>query len=500
MTRKKPNVLIIWGVDIGWFNISAYNHGIMGYKTPNIDRVAREGVLFTDWYGQQSCTTGRTAFITGQSPLRTGLTRIPLPSGPRGLQPETPTIAQLLKAQGYSCGQFGTSHLGDREQFLPTMHGFDEFFGISYPLHAENEPESETFTPTNSRFRNAGSHVVRSWANPDGTQKIEYSDPLSKTRRETLDDKITAAAIGFIDRQSRADKPFFCWWNSTRMQGWKHLKKESRGKTGLGPYADSVVEHDGHVGQLLGSIEELGIVDNTIVMYSTDTGADELKWPDGGTTPFRGERHTNWDGGWRVPTAIRWPGIIKPGTVSNEIFSHYDVLPTLMAAAGEPNIVEKCKRGYRVGDKTYKVHLDGFNLMPHLTGKVKNPRPGFLYWSDAGDLVAVRYDNWKVHFAVQHFEGVEAWKVPLERLSCPMLVNLRADPFENAEVAADLSYRKWRVDRIFALAPASALVDEYVKTLSDFPPRQIPELWSLRAVMENLRRQRKLLEYESVPA
>ncbi len=494
MATKKPNILIIWGDDIGWFNISAYNLGIMGYKTPNIDKIAKEGALFTDWYGQQSCTAGRAAFITGQSPIRTGLTKVGLPGAKLGLQPEDPTLAELLKPQGYVCGQFGKNHLGDRDEFLPTMHGFDEFFGNLYHLNAEEEPECEDY-PKNPEFaKKFGPRgVLHCFAKPDGTQTIEDTGHLTRKRMETMDEEITAGAIDFMERQVKADKPFFCWWNSTKMHIWTHLKEGVAGKTGLGITADGMVEHDRQVGQLLDKLDELGISDNTIVMYSTDNGAEELSWPDGGTTPFHGEKDTNWEGGWRVPTAIRWPGVIKPGTVSNEIFSHQDMLPTLLAAAGEPNIREKLKTGYTAGKKTYKVYIDGFNLLPHLKGEEKeNPRPGFLYWGDEGDLMAIRYGNWKVHFAIQRSEGLAAWQDPLEELRFPLLVNLRADPFENAEVS--LYYEKWRADRIFMLTPAGALVAQYMATMNEFPPRQSPESWTPGALMEKLRRKQEMLE------
>ena len=386
MATKKPNILIIWGDDIGWFNISAYNHGMMGYRTPNIDRIVKEGAMFTDWYGQQSCTAGRAAFITGQSPIRTGLTKVGLPGSKLGLQPEDPTIAELLKPQGYVCGQFGKNHLGDRDEFLPTVHGFDEFFGNLYHLNAEEEPECEDY-PKGADFakRFGPRGVLHCFASPDGTQRIEDTGHLTKKRMETMDEEITAGALGFIEAQAKADKPFFCWYNSTKMHIWTHLKDGVKGKTGLGVYPDGMVEHDRQVGQLLDKLDELKIADNTIVMYSTDNGAEELSWPDGGATPFRGEKDTNWEGGWRVPCAIRWPGVVKPGTVSNEVFSHQDMLPTLLAAAGEPDIVEKCKKGYTAGKMTYKVHLDGFNLIPHLKGEVKeSPRPGFLYLERRG--------------------------------------------------------------------------------------------------------------------
>jgi len=492
---KQPNILILWGDDIGWFNISAYNHGIMGYKTPNIDRVVKEGAMFTDWYGQQSCTAGRAAFITGQSPIRTGLTKVGLPGAKLGLQPEDPTIAEMLKPLGYMCGQFGKNHLGDRDEFLPTVHGFDEFFGNLYHLNAEEEPENEDY-PKNPEFKKkfGPRGVLHCWANPDGTQKIEDTGPMTKKRMETMDEEITAGALDFIDRQHKAGKPFFCWWNSTKMHIWTHLKKECQGKTGLGVYPDGMVEHDRQVGQLLAKLDELGITDNTIVMYSTDNGAESLSWPDGGTTPFRGEKDTNWEGGWRVPTAIRWPGVIKPGTVSNDIFSHQDMLPTLVAAAGEPDIAAKLKKGYTVGKKTYKVYIDGFNLLPFWKGEVKeNPRPGFLYWGDEGDLMALRYGNWKVHFAEQRSEGADAWQDPLTQLRCPKLVNLRTDPFEEADNSS-MFYWKWRIDRVFALAPAGALVAQYIQTMIEFPPRQRPESWSVGDVMENLQKKQETLE------
>jgi len=493
MAANKPNILIIWGDDIGWFNISAYNNGIMGYRTPNIDRIAKEGALFTDWYGQQSCTAGRAAFITGQSPIRTGLTKVGLPGGKIGLQPEDPTIAELLKPQGYVCGQFGKNHLGDRDEYLPTVHGFDEFFGNLYHLNAEEEPECEDYPKSPEFAKKFGPRgVLHCTANPDGTQTIKDTGHLTKKRMETMDKEITAGAIDFIERQVKADKPFFCWWNSTKMHVFTHLEASVVGKTGLGVYADGMVEHDRQVGQLLDKLDELGITDNTIVMYSTDNGAEELSWPDGGCTPFRGEKDTNWDGGWRVPTAIRWPGVIKPGAVSNEVFSHQDMLPTLVAAAGEPDIVAKCKAGYKAGKKTFKVYLDGFNLLPHLKGEAPNPRPGFLYWSDEGELMALRYGNWKVHFAEQRAEGLHAWQEPLVQLRFPKLFNIRTDPFENAEVS--IEYEMWRAKRVFALAPAGALVGQYMKTLMEFPPRQNPESWSPGAVMEKLRQQQELLE------
>ena len=495
----KPNILIIWGDDIGWFNISAYNHGIMGYRTPNIDRLAKEGAMFTDWYGQQSCTAGRAAFITGQSPIRTGLTKVGLPGAKLGLQPEDPTIADMLKPQGYACGQFGKNHLGDLDEFLPTAHGFDEFFGNLYHLNAEQEPENEDY-PKNPEFKKkfGPRGVLHSWANPDGTQKIEDTGPLNTKRMETIDEEITAGAIDFIERQVKADKPFFCWWNSTRMHIFTHLKKASQGVTGLGVYPDGMVEHDGMVGQLLDKLDELKIADNTIVMYATDNGAEEMTWPDGGTTPFRGEKDSNWEGAWRVPCIIRWPGVTKPGTVSNEVFSHQDMLPTLLAAAGEPDINTKLKAGYTAGKKTFKVYIDGFNLLPYWKGEVKeNPRPGFMYWSDDGDLMALRYGNWKVHFQEQRAEGLLSWQEPFVDLRVPKLFNLRSDPFEQADISSDIYYAKWRLDRIFMLVPAGALVAQYMQTLMQFPPRQRPDSFTVGDVMKNLEAKKKSLEVGS---
>ncbi len=489
MPTNKPNILIIWGDDIGWFNVSAYNHGIMGYRTPNIDRVAKEGTMFTDWYGQQSCTAGRAAFITGQSPIRTGLTKVGLPGADLGLQAEDPTIADVMKSLGYTTGQFGKNHLGDRDEFLPTAHGFDEFFGNLYHLNAEEEPENPDY-PKDPAFRKkfGPRGVLHSWANPDGTQKIEDTGPLTKKRMETVDEEVLDASLKFIDKANADGKPFFVWWNSTRMHIWTHLKKESEGKTGLGVYPDGMVEHDGHVGKLLDKLDQLGITENTIVMYSTDNGAEVMSWPDGGTTPFRGEKDTNYEGGWRVPCAIRWPGVLKPGTVSNEVFSHQDMLPTLAAVGGEPDVVVKLKKGLKLGSRTFKVHIDGYNLLPFFKGEVKeNPRKGFLYWSDDGDLMALRAGNWKITFMEQRAHGVDVWREPLVSLRAPNLYNLRTDPFERASEDATLFYGKWAADRTFLLVPAQAIVGEFLKTFQEFPPRQRPASFSIDQALEKAR-------------
>ena len=480
----KPNIVIIWGDDIGGFNLSAYNQGVMGYKTPNIDSIAKEGALFTDWYGQQSCTAGRAAFITGQSPMRTGLTKVGLPGAPEGMKKEDPTIAGLLKAQGYMTGQFGKNHLGDRDEMLPTNHGFDEFFGNLYHLNAEQEPEHPDY-PKDPEFKKkfGPRGVIHSFA--DG--KIEDTGPLTIKRMETIDEEVTAKALDFMDRAKNSGKPFFLWWNSTRMHIWTHLKPESKGKTGLGVYADGIVEHDGHVGQVLDKIKELGIEDNTIVMYSTDNGAEFFSWPDGGTTMFRNEKATQWEGGFRVPTFMRWPGVIKPGTIINEIGAHEDMLSTLLAAAGDPNVKEDLLKGRTVGDMTYKVHLDGYNLIPALKGEAEWPRREFIYWTDDGQVAALRYNNWKATFLKQNAHGIDVWKKPFEVQRAPMLTNLRMDPFERA-VDESIDYNHWWVDHMFMIAPAAAYVGEWLQSFRDFPPRQKPGSFNLDRVMEAISR------------
>lgn len=485
-TPRKPNILILWGDDIGWFNISANNQGMMGYKTPNIDRIAKEGALFTDWYGQQSCTAGRAAFITGQSPFRTGLLKVGLPGAKEGLQARDVTIAQLLKAQGYMTAQFGKNHLGDADETLPTAHGFDEFFGSLYHLNAEEEFENADYFKDPAlieRFKTRG--VLHCWANPDGTQKIEATGPLGKKRMETIDDEITAASLDYLDKAAKSDKPFFLWWNSTRMHINTHLKKESEGVTGLGVYADGMVEHDGHVGQILDKLHALGLDENTIVMYSTDNGAEAFSWPDGGTTPFRGEKNENWEGGYRVPTAIRWPGVIQPGTVSNEIFSHEDMLPTILAAAGVPDVKEQLLKGMKVGDTTFKVHLDGYNITDALAGKSESPRKEFFYWNDDGSLVGLRYKAWKVVFQEQREHGFDVWQEPFVPLRLPKVINLRMDPFELAEHVG-IGYSKWRLDRAFLLVPAQMYVGQFIATFKAFPPSQKVGSFSLDKVLDSL--------------
>ena len=497
--QDKPNILIIWGDDIGYFNISAYNLGIMGYRTPHIDRLAKEGAQFTDWYGQQSCTAGRAAFITGQSPIRTGLTKVGLPGSTLGLQPEDPTIAELLKPLGYTCGQFGKNHLGDRNEFLPTVHGFDEFYGNLYHLNSEEEPENPDY-PKDPEFKKrfGPRGVLHSFATAKddatvdpqwgrvGKQTVENTGPLNTKRMETVDEEFLGGALKFIDQAHQAKKPFFVWFNSTRMHIFTHLKAASRGKTGLGTYPDGMVEHDGMVGQLLQKLDDLGIADNTIVMYATDNGSETFTWPDGGTTPFRSEKDTNWEGGWRVPCFLRWPGVIKPGTVINEIGSHEDMLPTLLAAAGEPNIVEKVKAGHKAGDKTFSAWLDGYNLLPAMKGETKDwPHKEFVYWSDDGDCMALRYENWKAVFAEQRAEAFEVWAEPLVKLRVPRLFNLRSDPFEKAQHES-IYYSDWLARRVFLLVPAQALVARWISSFREFPPRQKPASFSIDQVMATL--------------
>lgn len=484
---EKPNIVIIWGDDIGQTNISAYSRGMMGYKTPNIDSIADEGMMFTDYYGEQSCTAGRASFITGQSVFRTGLSKVGLPGAKEGLQPEDPTIAELLKPLGYATGQFGKNHLGDRDEHLPTNHGFDEFFGNLYHLNAEEEPENADY-PKNPEFRKkfGPRGVIKSFA--DG--RIEDTGPLTKKRMETIDDETVAAALDFMERQHAAKKPFFLWWNGTRMHFRTHVKPELRGISGQDEYSDGMVEHDMHVGKLLKKIDELGIKDNTIVFYSTDNGPHYNTWPDAASTPFRGEKNTNWEGGWRVPAMVRWPGHIKPDTVSNGIMHHMDWLPTLLAAAGVEDIKGKLLKGYTAGNKQFKVHLDGYNFLPYLTGQTKeSPRKEIFYFSDDGDLTALRYQDWKLIFMEQRVEATfQAWMEPFIPLRVPLIFNLRRDPYERAQITSN-TYYDWLLDRVFLLVPAQTYVGQFLKTFKEFPPRQKAASFSLDQVMSMLQEQ-----------
>jgi len=486
--QNKPNILIVWGDDVGQSNISAYTHGLVGYKTPNIDRIANEGMTFTDYYGEQSCTAGRSSFITGQSVFRTGLSKVGLPGAKEGLSEKDPTIAELLKARGYATGQFGKNHLGDRDEHLPTNHGFDEFYGNLYHLNAEEEPENEDYFKNPELRKQFGPRgVIHSWAQPDGSQKIEDTGPLTKKRMETVDDDTSDQAIRFIEENTRAGKPWFVWWNGTRMHFRTHVKSELRGISGQDEYADGMVEHDMHIGKFLNKLDELGIADNTIVFYSTDNGPHYNSWPDAAATPFRGEKNTNWEGGWRVPAMVRWPGKINPGIWSNQIMHHMDWLPTFLAAAGEPGIKEQLLQGVTANGRDYKVHLDGYNMLPLLTGQVdEGPRHEVFYFSDDGDLTALRYDDWKLIFMEQKTQGTfRVWMEPFVPLRVPLIENLRRDPYERAEITSN-TYYDWLLDRAFLLVPAQAYVANFLATFKDFPPRQKPASFSLEKVMQKM--------------
>ena len=485
ISADKPNILVVWGDDIGQSNISYFTHGLMGYKTPNIDRIAEEGMAFTDYYGEQSCTAGRASFIMGQSVFRTGLSKVGLPGADEGMQEVNPTIAGLLKAQGYATGQFGKNHLGDKDEHLPTNHGFDEFFGNLYHLNAEEEPENYDY-PKDPEFRKkfGPRGVIHSYA--DG--RIEDTGPLTKKRMETVDDETSDAALDFILRQVQADKPFFVWWSGTRMHFRTHVKEELRGISGQDEYSDGMVEHDMHIGKFLEALDELGIADNTIVFYSTDNGPHMNTWPDAAMTPFRGEKNTNWEGGWRVPAMVRWPGKIEQGSWSNEIMHHMDWLPTFLAAAGVDDIKEQLKKGgVSAIDREYKVHLDGYNFLPYLTGQEeKGPRDEIFYFTDDGDLSALRYRDWKVIFLEQRAEAtLQAWREPFVPLRAPMLENLRRDPYERGMVTSN-TYDDWWLDRAFLLVPAQAYVAKFLETFKEFPPSQKAASFSLDKVMEAL--------------
>ena len=481
--QDKPNILVIWGDDVGQSNISAYTFGLMGYRTPNIDRIASEGMMFTDYYGEQSCTAGRSSYIMGQSVFRTGLSKVGLPGAELGMQEEDPTIAGLLKAQGYMTGQFGKNHLGDKDEHLPTNHGFDEFFGNLYHLNAEEEPESPDY-PTNPEFRErfGPRGVIKSAA--DGA--IEDTGPLTRKRMETVDDETVAAALDFIDRAHEQGKPFYVWWNGTRMHFRTHIKDSVRGISGQDEYSDAMVEHDGHVGQLLDKLDELGITDNTIVHYSTDNGPHMNTWPDAASSPFFGEKNTNWEGGWRVPSLVRWPGKIAAGSVSNEIMHHMDWLPTFMAIAGVPDIKEQLlKGGVQAIGREYRVHLDGYNFLPHLTGEEETgPRREIFYFADTGELTALRYNDWKAIFLEQkEYATLRAWIEPWTPLRIPLITNLRRDPYERAHVTSN-TYYDWMIDRVFFLVPAQVYVKNFLETFKEFPPRQKPASFSIDQVVE----------------
>jgi arylsulfatase A-like enzyme len=501
----KPNILVIWGDDIGVTNLSCYSHGLMGYRTPNIDRLAAEGTMFTDSYGEQSCTAGRSSFITGQSVYRTGLSKVGIPGSPVGLQAEDPTIAELLKPLGYATGQFGKNHLGDRNEFLPTVHGFDEFYGNLYHLNAEEEPERPNYPPPEDfpQFReNWGPRgVLHCWATEEddateqprwgrvGRQRIEDTGPLDKKRMETIDDDIVDHAIDFIERHHAAGTPFFAWVNTTHMHAFTHPKPESIGQSGRwqSEYHDTMIDHDELVGLLLDKLDELGLAEDTIVVYSTDNGPHMNSWPDGGMTPFRSEKNTNWEGAFRVPQLIRWPGKITAGVVSNEIVQHHDWLPTFLAAAGEPDIVDKLKAGHAIGDTTFKVHVDGYNLLPYLTGEVaESPRKGMVYFSDDGDVLGLRFDNWKLVFMEQRCAGtLQVWAEPFVPLRVPKLFNLRTDPFERADITSN-TYYQWLLENAYLVMAGTNVIGEFLQTFAEFPPRQKAATFTIDQALEKM--------------
>ena len=477
---QKPNILVIWGDDIGQSNISAYTNGLVGYRTPNIDRIAKEGVIFTDYYGEQSCTAGRSSFITGQSVFRTGLSKVGLPGAKLGLRKEDPTIAEMLKPMGYATGQFGKNHLGDLDEMLPSNHGFDEFLGNLYHLNAEEEPELPDY-PKDPAFRKkyGPRGVVHSFA--DG--RIEDTGPLTKKRMETIDDETVTAAIRFIEQSQQKGQPFFVWWNGTRMHFRTHVKPELRGISGQNEYADGMMEHDMHVGKLLETLDRLGLADNTIVMYSTDNGPHMNTWPDAAMTPFRGEKNTNWEGGWRVPAMVRWPGVVQPSTVANGIVHHMDWFPTFVAAAGDPSVKDKLLSGFR----GFRVHLDGFDLSSYLAGQSKDsPRKDIFYFSDDGDLTAMRFKDWKFIFMEQRVaQTLQAWAEPFTTLRVPLIFNLRQDPYERAQLTSN-TYYDWILDHVFTLIPAQEYVGKFLATFKDYPPRQKASSFSLDQALEKL--------------
>jgi arylsulfatase A-like enzyme len=484
---KKPNILVIWGDDIGTWNISHNSRGMMGYQTPNIDRLAREGVGFTDYYGQQSCTAGRAAFISGSVPVRSGMTKVGMPGAAQGWQKTDVTMASVLKAQGYATGQFGKNHQGDRDEHLPTMHGMDEFFGNLYHLNAEEEPENMDY-PKNPEFlkRFGPRGVLKTKADGKGGQTIENTGPLTRKRMETIDDETVAAAKDFITRNVREGKPFFTWWNGTRMHFRTHVKAENRGISGQDEYSDGMVEHDRHVGELLKLLEDLGIANDTIVMYSTDNGPHYNTWPDAGTTPFRSEKNSNWEGAYRVPAFVRWPGRWPAGTTLNGIVAHEDWLPTFAAAAGAPDIKERLLKGTEVNGRPYRNHIDGYNMLDYLAGRTKvSPRKEFWYVNDDGQIVAARYQDWKVVFLENRGVAFGVWREPFIELRVPLLFNLRRDPFERAQHNSN-TYNDWFLERPFVIAPIQDLAAQFLQTMKEFPPSQSPGSFNLSKIQELL--------------
>jgi len=500
--QERPNIVVVWGDDIGMENVSAYSHGLMGYHTPNIDRLANEGTMFTDYYAEQSCTAGRSAFITGQSVFRTGLSKVGMPGAKQGLSAEDPTIATLLKGMGYATAQFGKNHLGDRNEHLPTVHGFDEFYGALYHLNASEEPEHPDYPKSTAFLAKYGPRGVldcRASDMDDGTveprwgkvgkQACTDTGPLTRKRMQTIDDEFAERSEEFIRRQAEAGKPFFVWVNFTHMHAYTHTKPESLGQAGVGQsaYHDTMIDHDKNVGSILDLLDELGLAENTMVLYGTDNGPHKNTWPDAGTSKFRNEKNSGWEGAFRVPFMVRWPGRIAAGKVSNDIISNLDWAPTLLAAAGEPDIAEKLKSGYETGGKEYKVHMDGYNFLPYLTGQAEEgPRDRYFYFSDDGDLVALRYKNWKVHFMVQDQAGtLEIWQREFRNLRTPYLFNLRTDPFENATITSN-TYWDWFFGHAFALYPLGDVVGEFLGTFQEFPPRQKAGSFSIGNALDAL--------------
>ncbi len=490
----KPNILIIWGDDIGQSNLSCYSDGVMGYRTPNIDRIANEGIRFTDYYGEQSCTAGRAAFITGQNPYRSGLTKVGMPGAKIGLQADDPTIATALKEHGYATGQFGKNHFGDLDEYLPTAHGFDEFFGNLYHLNAEEEPELRDY-PTEAEYPNFRERfgprgVIKSHITEDGSQHIEDTGPLTKKRMETVDDEFRDAATDFMARKVDEDEPFFLWFNSSHMHFRTHGRPESVGRAGRwqSEYHDTMCDHDDLVGELLDKLDELGIADNTIVMYSTDNGPHMNSWPDAGMTPFRSEKNSNWEGAYRVPAVVRWPGKFEAGKVLNGIVSHNDWFVTLLSAIGDTDIAERLKAGTELAGSTYKVHLDGCDQLAYLTGESdESARDHFFYVTDDGDLAALRFDNWKLVFLEQQVQGtLRIWAEPFVELRVPKIFNLRTDPYERADITSN-TYYDWLLDHAFLMIPAQSYVANMMSTLIEFPPAQEPASFSLDKVMEKLK-------------
>jgi arylsulfatase A-like enzyme len=502
-TGKKPNILVIFGDDIGQSDLSAYTFGLMGYRTPNIDRIAKEGLMFTDYYAEQSCTAGRSSFITGQSVIRTGLSKVGIPAATVGLQAGDITIAEALKPLGYATGQFGKNHLGDRNEYLPTVHGFDEFFGNLYHLNAEEEPEDPDY-PKDPAFRAkfGPRGVLRCKASETddptvdprfgrvGKQTIEDTGPLTRKRMETIDDETTGAAIDFIQRQVKAGKPFFCWMNTTRMHLFTHVRASMRGQSGMpdNEYADGMIEHDGDVGKLLKALDDLGIADDTIVLYTTDNGPHMNSWPDGAMTPFRSEKNTNWEGAYRVPAMVRWPGHIKPGSIANDIFGSHDWFPTLLAIAGDDGVTDRLLKGWTIGDRTYKVHIDGYNQLGYLTGEKPNSeRKGFIYFNDDGQLVAIRFNDWKLVFFEQKTPGtLDVWGEPFTARRLPLIFNLRMDPYERAQITGD-SYWLWTMHKAYLIYGAQAIAAAFAKSLQEYPPHQRPQSFNLDQIMDKLK-------------